>query len=83
MNNFENIADIITIKEHIDNALSNNYERLPYDITFDALGHELTVFTREGWYETEVILMSDKLDTMYVLNNNTGSQAKIIEKLTK
>lgn len=83
MNNFENIADIITIKEHIDHALSNNYEGLPYDRTFEALGHELTVYTREGRYEMEVLLMSDKLDTTYVLNNSTGSQARIIEKLTK
>ena len=83
MNNFENIADIITIKEHIDHALSNNYEGLPYDRTFDALGHEVTVYTREGRYEMEVILMSDKLDTIYVVNNSTGSQARIIDELTK
>lgn len=83
MNNFENIADILTIKEHIDHALSNNYEGLPYERNFDALGHELTVYTREGRYEMEVLLMSDKLDTIYVLNNSTGSQARIIEELTK
>lgn len=83
MKNFETIADIITIKEHIDHALSNNYEGIPYDRTFEALGHELTVYTREGRYEMEVILMSDKLDTIYVMNNSTGSQARIIEELTK
>ena len=83
MKNFETIADIITIKEHIDHALSNNYEGIPYDRTFEALGHELTVYSREGRYEMEVILMSDKLDTIYVMNNSTGSQARIIEELTK
>ena len=83
MTNFENICDIITIKEHIDHALSNNYEGLPYDRTFEALGHELTIYTKEGRYEMEVCLMSDKLDTIYVLSNHTGSQANVIEELTK
>ena len=83
MNNFENIADILIIKEHIDHALSNSYEGLSYDRTFVALGHEVTGYTREGQYEVEVILMSDKLDTVYVVNNHIGSQANIIEELTK
>lgn len=83
MNNFENITDILIIKEHIDHALSNNYEGLSYDRTFDALGHEITIYTREGRYDTEVILMTDKLDTIYVLNNHAGSQANIIEEISK
>ena len=83
MSNFENIADILIIKEHVDHALSNSYECLSYDRTFGALGHEVTVYTREGQYEVEVILMSDKLDTVYVVNNHIGSQANIIEELTK
>jgi hypothetical protein len=83
MKNFENIADIITIKEHMDYALSNSYEGILFSQTFDALGHELTIYTTQGTNETEAILMSDKLDTIYVLNNSTGSQARIIEELTK
>ena len=83
MNNFENITDILIIKEHIDHALSNNYEGLSYGRTFDALGQEITIYTREGRYDTEVILMTDKLDTVYVLNNHTGSQANIIEEISK
>ena len=83
MNNFENITDILIIKEHIDHALSNNYEGLSYDRTFDALEQEITIYTREGRYDTEVILMTNKLDTVYVLNNHTGSQANIIEEISK
>lgn len=83
MKNFETIADIITIKEHIDFALSNSYEGILFSQTFDALGHELTIYTTQGTNETEAILMSDKFDTIYVLNNSIGSQARIIEELTK
>lgn len=83
MKTFENITDILIIKEHIDHALSNLYEGKPYDRNFDALGHELTIYIKEGRYEMEVCLMSDKLDTIYVLSNHTGHQANIIEELTK
>ena len=81
MKNLTNITDVLIIKEHIDHALSNSYEGKSYDRTFDALDQEIMIYTREGDYETEVIILSDKMDCVYVLNNHAGYQAEIIEEL--
>jgi len=83
MTTFENIADVLVIKEHIDHALSNSYEGLSYDRNFNALGQEIMIYTRDGQYENEVILTSDKLDSIYVLNNHIGYQTEIIQELLK
>jgi len=83
MTTFENIADVLVIKEHIDHALSNSYGGFTYDRNFNALGQEIMIYTRDGQYENEVVLTSDKLDSIYVLNNHIGYQTEIIQELLK
>lgn len=78
MKTFETIADLLIIKEHIDQALSNSYEGKSYDRDFEALGHQIMIYTDS---EKDVILLSDKLEYSFVLNNHIGSQADIIEKI--
>ena len=81
MTTFETIADVLIIKEHIDHALSNSYECKSYNRDFEALGQQIMIYTTDGDNETDVVIVSDKLEFNYVLNNHIGSQADIVEKL--
>ena len=81
---FEQLADILIIKEHIDAAMEAVYTCEEYNRNFEALGQDITIYTREGRYEYEAVLMSDKFDTVYVLNNSIGFQTRLInEQLLK
>jgi (p)ppGpp synthase/HD superfamily hydrolase len=83
MTTFENIQDIITIKEVMDQALSNLYEGKSYNREIDVFGKEVFVYTEERHFGAEVIITSTQLDFAYVLDNSNSTQSEIIEALIK
>lgn len=83
MTTFENIQDIITIKEVMDQSLSNLYEGKSYSIELDVFGKEVFVYTEVRRFGVEVIITSTQLDCAYVLDNSNSTQSQIIEALIK
>jgi (p)ppGpp synthase/HD superfamily hydrolase len=83
MTTFENIQDIITIKEVMDQALSNLYEGKSYNREIDVFGKEVFVYTEGRDFGVEVIITSTQLDFAYVLDNSNSTQSEIIEALIK
>ena len=79
----ENIQDIVTIKEVMDQALSNLYEGKPFDTTEYLFGKTIFVYTEDRDFGVEVILCSKELDFAYTLDNSNLTQSSIIEELLK